>query len=88
MRRREFIATLGSGVAWSLIARAQQPLIPVIGFIGGGYRAHQRSKRGSSAAMIVRSHGRGDERDASNINCIIEKAAGHAANHITNFIET
>jgi putative ABC transport system substrate-binding protein len=43
IRRREFIAGLGSAAAWPLAAGAQRPAIPVIGYLGSRFAATDAS---------------------------------------------
>lgn len=49
MRRRNFVSLLGSAVAWPLLARAQQPAMPVIGVLSARAAA-------SGASMVAAFH--------------------------------
>jgi putative ABC transport system substrate-binding protein len=61
MRRREFIAGLGSAAAWPVVARAQQPAVPVIGYLDSKRAAavsHQVAafRHGLNEAGFVEGH--------------------------------
>src|SRR5439155_18205421 len=43
MRRREFIGIAGGAAVWPLAARAQQPQMPMIGYISGGSASFYQS---------------------------------------------
>jgi ABC-type uncharacterized transport system substrate-binding protein len=54
MKRREFITVVGGGVAWTYGARAQQPAMPVIGFL------HYGSPETYAHIVLAFRHGLGE----------------------------
>jgi putative tryptophan/tyrosine transport system substrate-binding protein len=66
MRRRAFIAGLGSAAAWPLMARAQQSAMPVIGFLSA------RSPNGAEALVAAYKEGLAETGYVSDQNIAID----------------
>jgi putative tryptophan/tyrosine transport system substrate-binding protein len=66
MRRREFIAGIGSAMAWPLAAAAQQPALPVVGFVSS------RSAPTSESAVAAFRRGLGETGYVEGRNLTVE----------------
>jgi putative ABC transport system substrate-binding protein len=72
MRRREFITLIGGAAAWPLEARAQQPAIPVVGFMISGTQARSQQIAAFHAGLKDTGYVQGQ-----NVTVELRSAEGH-----------
>jgi putative tryptophan/tyrosine transport system substrate-binding protein len=73
MKRRDFIAGIaGSSAAWPLVARAQQPAVPVIGFLDAGFP----TERTQQVAAFRKGLGEGGYQEGLNVTLEFRWAEG------------
>ena len=73
--RRKFLATLGAAASWPLAARAQQPAMPVVGFLSS-LSAPVTSKRIASFGQGLSETGYTAGRDVPDIERTSQKGRG------------
>jgi hypothetical protein len=75
MRRREFVFALGSAAAWPLASRAQQPKMPVIGYLSASWPV--------ARTHLVTAFGRGLREsgyvDGENASHLVRECALHVS---------
>src|SRR4029077_11381162 len=75
MRRRDFIAGLGVGVLWPLVAAADQPVVPLVGFLNSqSARDYQRQLSAFRDALAEAGYV-----DGQNVNIEDRWADNHTA---------
>jgi len=74
MRRRDFIAGLGSATAWPVVARAQQPTMPVIGLLSWGNEPFAANGTGAALAAFHKGLGEQGYFDGRNVTILFRWA--------------